>query len=318
MKAKRWIIVGLLVSVVFLLSGCTLPFITKKQAALQVNADPKATVFLNDNHVGQTPYFDEKLKPGEYTLKLVPDSSGGNTASSWQGIVKLNVGIMTVVNRTLADSEDKASGYILTLEPTSEKDKARISVISTPDSVVVNLDGEPKGFTPLALDDVPEGERLLTISSPGFKDETIRAKAVKGYKLVINVQLAKTTDRVESSPTPEATASASPSPSSKVSVKPSPKASTKPGSSPKPSVAPEASSSATMAKPYVKIKDTPTGYLKVRSEPSTAGKDDTVLTKIYPGEVYKFIEANDSGWYKIEYQTGKQGWISAQYATLVR
>jgi hypothetical protein len=182
--------------------------------------------------------------------------------------------------------------------------------------VVVNLDGEPKGFTPLALDDVPEGERLITISSPGFKDETIRAKAVKGYKLVINVQLAKTTEKVEPSPSEEATASASPSP--KGSTKPSPKASTKPSSSPKPSATAEASASATMAKPYLKIKDTPTGYLKVRSEPSTAGKDDTVLVKIYPGEVYKFIEANDSGWYKIEYQTGKQGWISAQYATLVR
>lgn len=313
MKLNRSISIALLLLSSVLLTGCTLPFSKKKQAALQVNSEPKATVFLNDSHVGQTPYFDEKLTPGEYTLKLVPDSVGDSKYITWQGIVKLNSGILTAVSRTLAESEDRASGYVLTLEPTTEKEKAKISVISTPDSVVVNLDGEPKGFTPLALDDVSEGDRLITISSPGFKDETIKAKAVKGYKLMLNVQLAKKLEEAPlTSSEEEATASAEPSPKASV------KASTKPTASSKPSSDQEASGSASMAKPYVKIKNTPTGYLKVRSEPSTSGKDDTVIAKILPGEVYKFIEANESGWYKIEYQKGKQGWISAQYAELVK
>lgn len=316
MKLNRSISLFFLLLFAVLLTGCTLPFSKTKQAALQVNCEPKATVFLNDNNVGQTPYFDEKLKPGEYTLKIVPDTADGSKYLSWQGIVKLNSGIMTVVSRTLAESDDRSSGYVLSLEPTSEKEKAKISVISTPDSVVVNLDSEPKGFTPLALDDVSEGDRLITISSPGFKDETIKAKAVKGYKLMINVQLAKKAEENLSTDSEEATGSAEPSP--RASVKSSPKPSVKPTSSVKPSSDKEATGSAEMAKPYVEIKDTPTGYLKVRSEPSTSGKEETVITKVLPGEVYKYIEANESGWYKIEYQKGKQGWISAQYATLVK
>jgi len=313
MKIFRWLLIILLLAVPVLFIIFGLPLMKKKKAALQVMSDVKTTVFLNDSHLGQTPFFDEKLKPGEYTLKLVPETDGTKLLP-WQGIVKLSPGIMTVVNRSLADREDKVSGYILTLEPITEKDKAKIAIISTPDSVVVNLDGEPKGFTPLALENVAEGERLLVISAPGFQDINIKAKAVKGYKLIVNVQLAKKEEEqiepaVSTEEEKEATKSATkPSASAKPSAKPSAL----------PEKAQEASPGAEMAKPYVKIKDTPTGWLKVRSEPSTSGGDDTVLTKLEPGEVYKFIEANDTGWYKIEYEAGKQGWISAKYATLYR
>lgn len=302
MKIVKALTVYCLLFTVLFLSSCTLPFVKKKKAALQVLSTPKATVFLNGNHVGQTPYFNEKLKPGEYTLKIVPEAAGASFLS-WQGIVKLNPGIMTVVNRFLAESEDKSSGYVLSLEPMGEKKEAKISVISTPDGVVVNLDGEPKGFTPLVLENVPEGERLLTVSAPGFKEETIKAKAVKGYKLMVNVQLAREIEEEieeeeEEEEKEEATESAKPAEDLEEGE--------------------EATEGAEMERPYVKIKDTPTGWLNVRSEPSTAGKEETVLTKINPGEVYKFIEANETGWYKIEYEKGKQGWISGKYAELYR
>lgn len=312
---------AVLVASIIFLSGCTLPLVQPKKTALQVSSEPKTTVFLNDNHTGQTPYFDEQLKPGEYTLKLVPESQDGNKLLSWQGIIKLSPGIMTVVNRTLAETEDQSSGYILTMETTADKEKAQIAVISTPDSVVVTLDGEPKGFTPLVLDNITEGERLIKISSSGFKEETIKAKAIKGYKLLVNVQLAIKSEESgtgNKASNNEATASAQPSPkaspkaSSKASAQPtaSPKTSQKSIASKEPGIIPE--------KPYVQIKDTPTGFLKVRSEPSTAGGDTTVIVKVYPGETYKLVDENDNGWYKIEYETGKQGWISGQYATLYR
>lgn len=302
MKIVKVFTVYCLLFTVLFLSSCTFPFGKKKKAALQVVSTPKATVFLNGNHVGQTPYFNEKLKPGEYTLKIVPEAVE-DSFLSWQGIVKLNPGIMTVVNRSLAESEDKSSGYVLSLEPMAEKKEAKISVISTPDGVVVNLDGEPKGFTPLVLENVPAGERLLTVSAPGFKEETIKAKAAKGYKLMINVQLAREIEEEieeeeEEEIEEEATESAKPAEDLEEGE--------------------EATEGAEMERPYVKIKDTPTGWLNVRSEPSTAGKEETVLTKINPGEVYKFIEANETGWYKIEYEKGKQGWISGKYATLYR
>ena len=61
----------------------------------------------------------------------------------------------------------------------------------------------------------------------------------------------------------------------------------------------------------VEILSTPTGYLRVRSTPATTG---TLLVEVKPGEKYRFLETDDAtGWYKIEYQAGKEGWVSNQY-----
>lgn len=295
--------VFLLILTSILLAGCQLPSFKKKKAALQVTSNPKTTVFLDEKHLGQTPFFDEKIKPDEYTLKLVPEQTE-MVLSSWQTRVKLNPGILTVVNRNIGVTEDESSGYVLTLEKITDKEKANIAVVSTPDSCVVNLDGEPKGFAPISLEDISEGDHLLTISAPGFREETIKAKTVKGYKLTVNAQLAKAPEEEKET---EATESAKEESEEESKDKKTFKEEIK-----------ESSPSAEMERPYVKIKETSTGWLNVRSEPSTAGKDETVITKIHPGEVYKFIESNDVGWYKIGYEEDKYGWISGKYAELYK
>ena len=61
----------------------------------------------------------------------------------------------------------------------------------------------------------------------------------------------------------------------------------------------------------VTILDTPTGWLRVRSEPSTAG---TEVAKVDPGKEFPFLE-EDGEWYKIEYASGQIGWISSEYAS---
>jgi len=314
MKISKLTNVLLILFLSFFLSSCTLPFLGKrKKAALQVTADPKATVFLNDEHLSQTPYFDENLKPGEYALKLVPDSSEGSLLP-WQGMVKLSPGIMTVVNRTLGKTASDSSGYVLSLEPIAEKDQVIISIISTPDNVVVTLDGEPRGFTPLSLDNISEGEHTLIISSPGFREEIIQAKTAKGHKLVINAQLAEENlEKADEKEDEEATDSANLEEEDSLEDADEETVVDKNNEEEDET---EESSSKTMALPYVEIKTTPTGWLNVRSEASTAGGDETILVKIDTGDVFKFIEANEDGWYKIEYEEDKQGWISGTYAKL--
>jgi len=316
MKIARLLIIPGLLLIVFAFSSCNLPFLGKeKKAALQVTANPKATVFLDEEHVGQTPYFNEELKAGEYTLKLVPES-GEESLLAWQGMIKLNPGVLTVVDRVLDASEDQSSGHSLTLEPIAEKEKVRLSVISIPDSAVVSVDGEPKGFTPLSLDDLSEDDHVFTISSNGYQERIIKGKTVKGYKLTINVQLAREKEAEETEAKEEDEEEEEKETEEKKSPLPSPKID-------QPETEEATESAEEMEKPYVRIKATPTGWLNVRSEPSTAGGEKTILEedgtkiRVNPGESYQFIEANESGsWYQIEYQPGKQGWISGSYATL--
>lgn len=295
------------------LSSCTLPFIGKrKQAAFQITSTPKAAVFLDSEHVGSTPYFDEKLKPGDYTVKLVPESGEGNLP--WEARVKLSPGILTVVSRELGDSIDSSSGYVLSLEEVPGKKNTSLAVVSTPNGAVVKVDGEPKGFAPIVVENIAADEHLLVVSSPGYVEKSIKAKTIEGYKLTASVQLAQVpeseeSDSAEASTDKEEEATGSADLREKIEneakkTKKTATSSAEPGDE--------------LPRPYVKIKDTPTGWLNVRSEPSTAKKEESILTKIDPGELFPFIEVNSTGWYKIEYKDGEEGWISGQYAELYR
>lgn len=296
---KRFIKVGLILLTATLLSGCSL-LPGRKKSALSVTTTPKATVFLDGEHLGQTPYYNEKLKSGEYVLKIVPESSG-QALNPWEGRVTLSPGILTVVNRELGLTPDSSSGEILSFEPLADKNAISISVVTSPDGAVVNLDGEPKGFAPLSIDNISEGDHLLVISSPGFVEKSIKAKTVKGNKLIASVQLARDTSElpeVDEDEDSEATPSASPKSTPKATPKTSPKASPKTGSGTE------------LERPYVEINSPDAGWVRVREEASTASDE---LTKVDHGETFPLINT-DSGWYQIEYETGENGWISGKYA----
>ncbi|MCX6765469.1 MAG: SH3 domain-containing protein [Candidatus Moranbacteria bacterium] len=57
------------------------------------------------------------------------------------------------------------------------------------------------------------------------------------------------------------------------------------------------------------IKDTPTGWLNVREQPSASG---ALVAKIYPGEKYIYLES-ENGWYKIILKDKKEGWVIGEY-----
>ncbi len=62
--------------------------------------------------------------------------------------------------------------------------------------------------------------------------------------------------------------------------------------------------------PKVIILQTPTGWLRVRDGPSTGGEE---VARVDPDQEFVLLD-EQSGWYKIEYEEGEEGWISAQYA----
>lgn len=272
---KKWF---LLVFIAFLVIGGTLivrsRLLKEKQTAgLQVSSEPRATIFLAGSHLGQTPFENKDLKQGEFLLKLVPDSE---TLNPLEQKIKLNPGVLTVVKHKFAENEEFSSSEILTLEPLVNKKLISLAIISTPSGALIKIDGITRGFTPISLEDITEGSHLISLSLPGYLEKEIKAKTILGHKLIIEAKLAK--EEVE---TEEAT------PSAKEEEKEE------------------------FKKPYVEIKDTPTGWLRVRMEPTTTA---TEAAKVKPGEKYKFLETTETGWHKIEYEEGKEGWISGKYA----
>lgn len=251
---------------------------TKGIGGLKVVSNPSSNVFLNDKLVGKSPYED-KYQTGEYVLKLIPDEAA-TQASSWQGRININPSVLTYVNRELGASELLSSGEILTLEKIS-LNETQLAIFSQPDGVVVLLDGQEKGVTPLLIKDVSAGEHDVSVTSPGFISRTVRIQSTLGYKLSVNFQLAL------AGGTEGQAAGISPTP--------------------------EPDQKKQLEKPYVVIKDTPTGFLRVRSGPTTSS---TEAARVKPADEYPLLEEKQ-GWYKILYDTDREGWISGRYASKV-
>lgn len=163
------------------MAGCTLqlPFRQKTLSALSVSSVPQADVFLNGDSRGQTPFYDESLASGEYTLHV---SANGQ---EWSGKIKLYPGILTVVNRELSPNEASQSGEVITLE------KGRgLAVISNPSQAEVKVDGNPQGVTPLIIEKIDAGDHTVVLKAEGFLERMAKIRVRENYKLTINMQLA--------------------------------------------------------------------------------------------------------------------------------
>ena len=273
-------------------------FNKKGSAAISVSSTPKAVVFIDGAEVGTTPYLNDKLQAGEHIVKLVPEATNDGL-SPWEGKVVLSSNVLTVVNRNLGSTAQSSSGEVIWLEKIASKDKSSITVISSPDQAVVKIDSEPKGFSPITIDELNPGSYQVFIASPGYEERTISAKTVAGFRLIINVQLAKKIEGIEEATPSGEKVETTPTPTTKIT--PIPKPTPQSTATPPP-------------KPYIKIKDTPTGWLRVRAEPSTSA---TELAKVKPGEMFPYLGEEKNGWYKIEYEEDKEGWVSGTYVELV-
>jgi len=282
-----------------------------KTGVLKVNSFPQSVIFIDNKQMGKSP-FEDKVPEGEYTLKLLPETSV-QQISAWEGKIKIMHNLLTYVSADLTDSDLKSAVDTLWLEKISSK-QSEVSVTTVPDGVEVSLDGQSKGISPLVMTDVSPGDHTILLSSAGFVNRTLKIKATNGFRLLVNTKMAISVNQdtmIEASPsavlavdTVEITPTEIPNdkmtPTSKVTLKPiaSPSATLK--------TTPTVSDP---DKPYAIIKDTPTGFLRVRMEPNTQA---TEAAKVNPGEKYTIFDSK-SGWYKIMYNSTDYGWISGQY-----
>ncbi len=255
------------------------------QAGLYVKSNPPASIFLDTRFLGRTPY-QEKLEPGEYTLKLIPESTA-TTAASWQGKITLQPNILTYVNRELGETDLTSSGEVVTLEKLSGKN-TEISVNTVPDGASVKIDNEDKGTAPVSVKNIEPGEHEIVVSSPGFITRAANVKATIGFKLIATIQLGIGQNGT---------------------VKEQPKDTTSEDDTQNKEDSTTKTSATTPQKPYVEVLNTPTGWLRVRLEPSLQASE---TARVNPKETYPLLD-EQSGWYKIKL-SNSEGWISSTYA----
>lgn len=243
-------------------------------AGLKIETNISSLVFVDNLQVGQTP-VEKTFVPGEVSLKIIPTSTS-SAIPTYQTKVKLTSQVYTVVRRDFGESDLLSAGDIISLEPQSAKTASLSVVTASPESASVTLDGQPQGFTPLFVASVIPGDHEITISSPGFADRQISAKAIAGYKLSINVKLA--------------------------------------GTPPPPAPTPQPATSSASLKGYVTITETPTKFLRVRAAASTGAKELGKVYpgdkyKVLDSQTgwYQI---------QVDLDATNSGWISSQYAKI--
>ncbi len=276
----KWLKIAGILTVSFLILSLAALFLIgafqPKPGAIFIATEPSASVYINGSLVGSTPYKGN-YKAGEISLKLIP----GPGLLPFETKLTLISGIQTVVRREFGTTEGESSGDVVSFDKDS-KNTSGLTVISTPDSAQISIDGTPRGFSPYKTLSISPATHQITVKANGFSDRIMTLKTIQGLRLNVFVKLAKAKEQPKENAAP-------------------------------PSLGP---------KLFVEILKTPTGFLRMRTEPGSAGEE---IAEVKPGEKYPYIAKDEkTGWYEIEYQpvqpglpNGITGWISNQYAKII-
>jgi uncharacterized protein YgiM (DUF1202 family) len=279
---KKLIFICFLAISSLIFSGCN-PLEFKQQAGLQVvTGEIDASLFLDDQYLDKTPYINEKIKPGNYNLRIQPDDS---SLIPYDIPITLNKGTITIVEWQPNISLETSGGTIYEMEKSSD---TILEFQTIPNNAILTLDDGVKQFSPLVLQDAAEGNHSFEVSLPSYITQQKAVNVFKDHHITLTIILAKELNApaIElEEEIPEATKEAEPT-------------------------------SLLDEENQEKVQILSTGFfvdekevLRIRKEPSSSGAE---LGFAEVGKTYPFKE-EVTGWISIEFN-GQVGWISDQYS----
>lgn len=165
-----------------------LDFFVPQKAGILIESDPVATVLIDNQKVGKTP-FEAELSPKEVMIKVKPESTNGQIFDDYETKVNLISGIKTIIIKTFRESEEDSSGVIVSFEKVGSSDSF-VTVVSVPDNAQVSIDDKVYGYTPLRVS-VPGGDHNLLVMADKYLKKQLPIRVYKGYKLTAFVKLAR-------------------------------------------------------------------------------------------------------------------------------
>jgi hypothetical protein len=153
------------------------------KAALFIEADPEATVYVNGVEKGKTP-LELEIEEQEVVLQMVASGASPPFATR----VALTEGVKTIVRRRFGESELLGSSQTISFEKITSNEP-EIAIVSIPDGAEVFLDGQRQGPTPLNLAPAA-GEHTLRLISAGYKEEEFEIVTIPVLQTTVIVDLA--------------------------------------------------------------------------------------------------------------------------------
>jgi hypothetical protein len=177
------VILALAVALVFLAIG----FFKPKAAGIYIDTKPSSFVYVDNEEIGKTPYRGVR-KPGDYTLKLVPESFD-KPLSTYETKLSLVENVETVIRREFGEVDELSGGDIISFEEIGSG-QSSIAAVSIPQGASLTIDGVTKPQTPYKETDLLPGEHTVVFILEGYIERSVKVKTVKGYQLTIVATLA--------------------------------------------------------------------------------------------------------------------------------
>lgn len=165
-----------------------------QQSGILVDSNPVASVFINGQEVGKTPY-EANRESGEIMLQIKPEKIEGVILDDYETKIDLVPGVRTIVKRVFNESEKLSSGVVVSFEKLGGIESF-VTVVSVPDNSQVLIDGKSQGYTPLRVK-IPAGDHTLLVSSDKYLEKSLPIRVYAGYKLTASVKLAKSVEQKE-------------------------------------------------------------------------------------------------------------------------
>jgi len=272
MKKIFYVLTPIVIALIVFLILIIIVNIQPDKGALQVTSAPVSEVYLDGKLIGKTPFCKCDL----------PDliKTGDYTirliplqgdSQPFEEKITISPKIITVVDRTFGTGV-LGEGSVLTFTPTSNKNDTQISIVSFPDKAEVFLDNNISGISPLILKKVTASDHEIKLTKDGYKDKIIKVSTKQGFELDVTIFMSVSSE-VPSIATPSAAVSAP-------------------------------------TKTQVTILSTPTGFLRVRQDPSIGAMQ---VGQVNPGDKFDLLDEKN-GWYQIQLTNGTKGWVSSQYS----
>lgn len=294
---KKLLFLILLISgfVIFLLVNEFLLKNRTPMGRIKIVAAPSAGVFIDNVALGKTP-FEQKIEAGEYQVKLIPEGVAEETVS-WQGKVQVVPDSLTYINRELGPSDIASAGEIFTVvpmeNPPEERGTGDVYVETEPSGAIVYLDNDEKGVSPLLMQGVTQGDHEISVFMPGFFRRTHKINVDAGHTTNTTFKLALDEAQKDINQVQQAAEEQAASEEAEIQR--------------------QQREAAGIVGDVVEILQTPTGWLRVRAEPTTNSAE---VAKVNPGERYLLGE-EENGWYEIIFDDESSGWVSDDYAKIV-
>src|SRR5258708_5162266 len=193
MKRFRFFIFCLLfLTSAIVFSACN-PQDWKAKAGLQVetkmgNDDIPASIFLDGKYLEKTPYANNDIKPGDYTLEIRPDNPG---LVPYQTAVSLKKGVLTFVLWNPGDRPETSGGVIYETEQLKDSRDSQLSVTTIPDGGIIRVDDQAKGFAPVLVEHTSAGEHSYEVSLPSYETQKNTVNVLEGFRMNVTVKLAR-------------------------------------------------------------------------------------------------------------------------------